>query len=154
MLLYGHIMIWVIYTFLIFLIMESQSDDQALNWPKNWLVLNVWSVKRRVENTLLSVNSDAESSHPTTNHTTTMTIALLFINKRFALNEMFQQNVPKFDLYIAFFFFYFVQLYSSLMNVGAHVFIDPCILREIKNGMNEMNEIKNEKKLWFFLYIK
>ena len=87
--------------------MESLSDDQALNWPKNWLVLNVWSVKRRVENTLLSVNSDAESSHPTTNHTTAMTIALLFINKRFALNEMFQQNVPKFDLYIAFFFFLF-----------------------------------------------
>ena len=116
--------------------MESQSDDQALNWPKNWLVLNVWSVKRRVENTLLSVNSDAESSHPTTNHTTTMTIALLFRNKRFALNEMFQQNVSKFDLYIAFFLFHFMQLYSSLINVGAHVFIDPCILREISLSTN------------------
>ena len=60
-------------------------------------------------------------------------------------SKMFQNLI-----YILLFsFFYFVQLYSSLMNVGAHVFIDPCILREIKNGMNEMNEIKNEKNYGF-----
>ena len=117
--------------------MESLSDDQALNWPKNWLVLNVWSVKRRVENTLLS-----QSILMLRVLIPPPTILLLWplhysseikgLRSMKCSSKMFQNLIS----ILLFSFFYFVQLYSSLMNVGAHVFINPCILREISLSTN------------------
>ena len=60
------------------------------------------------------------------------TIHSLFRNKRFMLDEMFQQNASKFSILLEyknprsfiFVFFYFVLLYFFLMNALVYVDID------------------------------